>query len=352
MFLFQVYAPVKSKGDEEGDSSSVGIRVRAKKKGEFRLPEAAPPMFLLEGMFKEREVADFISTLTPGVQNAIYASSFAWGYENASRCIKDAMKVGEVKNASDTDDRSRAFLDSMKQQSASGASGKSREVSNFVWSYYNEGLKESQAESAKSESVSEKSAFEQHEGMQVPLTAQDAVALSLSGGIHSPSILYCAAAQQAIEEERKRQEGEIKRGELIRLMHSEEKRAEESKILERKPAEAKAAEEAEELALQRREEIVREYARAERELREAIRVLDGFSGPAKARLRRIAAMLPSGLARALLENEKGFSRRNALRAQLLKWIAFSRKGKKSLLSMPSSRLLKLVSLSSILRLGK
>jgi len=352
MLLFQVYAEIKSKDDEESSGSSVGVKVRAKKKEDIGRPSVLPPTYLLEKAFEDKEVAEFVSSLTPGMQNAIYAASFALGFENSSKCVKSAMKAEEVRSAVAPEVKSQAVAESIKSQATSAPSEKQREVSNFVWSYYNEGLRESQAQVSNSESLSEKIQVEQPEqqAIHVPLSAREAVSLSIAGGSQSPSLIYCAAAMQAVEAEKEQRAAETKRGELLRITHNQH--IEDAKVISLPPAEIKVAQAVEMLATERREELVREYGKMERDLVNAAKLLEELPGTSKEKLGAIAALLPDELARTLLSREKGMSRRGALRAQLVKWIAFSRNGKKSLISMPASKLLKLAALSSLLKLGR
>jgi hypothetical protein len=104
--------------------------------------------------------------------------------------------------------------------------------------------------------------------------------------------------------------------------------------------------------MQRKEEMVREYQKLERDLQSAIRLLDKFTEQEKDKVKKIASMLPSELARFLTMNEKLYSRKIALRAQLSKWLAFSRQSKDSLSKLNAPRLLKLASLSALLRMGR
>jgi len=333
---------VRANDEEDGDSSRLGMKVRVKKNfgEEFLLSSSET----LAKMLSDRELSDFLPTLTPGAQNAIYAASFAWGYENAAKCVKGVMKSEEVKNALEGEDKSRAVMESMKSQAHSSQSETQREVSSFVWSYYNEGLKESQAHGSKSEHMTSKAATEQ-QAIATPLSAREAASLSVSFEAHAPALLYCAAAQQAAEEEKERHIIEAKRSELVRIITNRQEKAAAG-------AKVKVEEEAEKIALERREGLVREYEKIERDLKEAVKALDAFSGTNFERFKRVCDMLPEELALALLAKEKGFERRGALRAQLVKWIAFARKGKRQISSISAGRLLKLAALSSLLRLGK
>jgi len=58
-------------------------------------------------------------------------------------------------------------------------------------------------------------------------------------------------------------------------------------------------------------------------------------------------MLPRELSAFLLLHEKDFVKRRALRAQLSKWLAFSRGSRKSLASVSLPKLVGLAALSSL-----
>ena len=363
MLVFQVYG---QKRDEDGDAisqSHMGVKVRHRKiSDEASLSvlsdEISSSMSASERIMKDKEIADFASTLTPGAQNAIRAASFAWGYENAARYVKNAMKLEEVKNAAGPAERSNAVVESI--QSQAGKNEKASETSKFVWGYYNEDMKEAQAQSSKSEAITQKSHAERREEIQVqPVTSAEAVAMGVAANSHVPSLLYCAGAYRAAEQMREEQALEAKRLQLARLVTPYEERQKAEEEARQKAEKEKAGqagselvEKANELALQRRGELSREYEKEEKQLREAIRALDSFSEDEKDKIKKIAAMLTQELSRFLLAHEKKLARRRALRAQLLRWVAFCRGSRKSLLGMPASRLLKLVSLSSILSLGK
>ena len=214
MFLFQVYAEVKSKDDEESGGTSMGVKLRAKKKENYGPKDILPPAYLLEKAFDDKEVAEFVSSLTPGMQHAIYAASFSMGFENSAKCVKNAMKAEEVKNSAEPAAKSQAVAENIKSQASNAPTEKQREVSNFVWSYYNENLKESQAEVSKSESLSETINTGQtvQQEISIPHSAREAVALSVAGESHTPSLIYCAASMQVIDEEKEKQAAETKRG--------------------------------------------------------------------------------------------------------------------------------------------
>ncbi|MEM2138456.1 MAG: hypothetical protein QW568_05185, partial [Candidatus Anstonellaceae archaeon] len=213
MFLFQMYAEPKHTGGDE-DSMHMGVRIRAIHDFlniHLGIEPAAGVQKSLEAnisatekAFKEKGVSQFMETLTPGAQNAIYAASFVWGYENAIKYLKNAMKVEEVKNAEYPAERSHAVVESVTAQ-AQDHSEKFAETSKFVWSFYNEDLKETQAQVAKSETITGKSSHKGAEqqaipALAVPMSSQEAVAASLSQGSHNPSVLYCTSVEQAAED--------------------------------------------------------------------------------------------------------------------------------------------------------
>src|SRR3989338_4867287 len=183
MLLFQTYAQRPREGEGEEEGSRIGMKVRRRVRrsllGTDEEIEAA--LSKIEKSFREEGISGFISTLTPGTQNAIYAASFVWGYENAAKYVKNAMKVEEVKNAADAVGKSRAVVESIQSQ-ASGPAEKNRETSSFVWSFYNEDLKETQAQAGVTENLSQKEkakAEEELEKVRVPLSAQEAAAMAV-----------------------------------------------------------------------------------------------------------------------------------------------------------------------------
>jgi len=344
-----------SRREDEEDSrpeSRVGMRVKRKPletppDGFTVLVDSSATSFVL----KDKEMASFMATLTPGAQNAIHAASFAWGYENAVKSLKTAMKVDEVKNALDPVEKSKAVMESM--QSQLGQSEKSSEVSKFVWSYYNEDMKEVQAQATRSEAMTEKVHQPEQERMLTPATAQEAVCMSVTMGTHSPSLLYCAGSPQAVQQMHESQAAIMKREELARLVKEERIRTgQPGEQLTEAQRLAISQEETGQVAMQRKEELVEEYQKLEHDLQNAIRVLDKFTEQEKDKVKKIAAMLPSELSRFLTMNEKLFTRKIALRSQLSKWLAFSRQSKDSLSKLSAPRLLKLASLSTLLKLGK
>lgn len=368
MFLFQAYAEQKKAGGDE-DATHMGVRIRAVHDFlSIRLgvePAAGLQKSLesnissAEKAFKEKGVSQFMETLTPGAQNAIYAASFVWGYENAAKYLKNAMKQEEVKNAEGAVEKSHAVVDSLTAQ-ASAHSEKFAETSKFVWSFYNEDLKESQAQVAKSETITEKSS---HKGagqqeispLAVPVSSQEAVAISLSQGSHNPSILYCASVKQAAEDSQEVRIVAAKREELSHLIKA--KQEQEPKIIPVERIKAPSGRQPEEkleeevkIALQRKGEVAEEYEKTEKELKKAIEILDSLSKDDKQWLQKAASALPPELAKIIRARAPDLAKRKALKAQLVKWVAFCRDGRDSLSKMPASRILKLVSLSSLLKL--
>ncbi|MCX8198174.1 MAG: hypothetical protein N3F07_03210 [Candidatus Micrarchaeota archaeon] len=351
MFLFQLQQAARKEEDEDSRSEShVGMKIKRRGKGmpeDFMvLSEDSLASLTLKNLLKDKEIDSFVSTLTPGAQNAIHAASFVWGYENALKSLKNAMKIDEVKNATDPIERSKAVIESM--QSQLGQLEKKSEVSKFVWSYYNEDLKEAQAHSAKTESITDKTLL----AMQQPylaLNAQEAVCASLAMGTYAPALLYCAgsidAAQQAAEarlkiEKRERMASLIKQENVVPI--GKEPVSEEQKAKE-------AAEEASKIAMQRKEEIVKEWEKLEKDLQIAIKVLDKLSEQERDKVRKIAGMLPRELANFLTINQRAYPRKIALRLQLSSWLAFAQKSRSAFSSLTPSRLFKLASLSSIFK---
>jgi len=350
MFVLQVSAEKKESDSEHEENKRFGMRIR---KGEdfFKMAMAMPDeefsstMQSLEREFRKHGVSKFMSTLTPGAQNAIYASSFVWGYENAARYVENAMKLDEVKNASGEAERSKALIESVQQQ-ASGET-KTRTATNFVWGFYNDDMKQSQVESGKSEAFTEKERgreeLQQQSGILMPLNAADAVSMGILHGTASPQILYCSAAGETVREgQEERREG------LVRL---ERIKPGDPRVItvEGDRARLRAASEAEKEAEKRMGALIRGHEDAEAQLEAALAKTDAFKNDETGNAKKIAPMLPAELGRAILAGKGRFAKRRALRKQLESWLAFSRSGRKTLSSLPLGRLLKLASLSSLFR---
>ena len=353
-------------GDSSQEPEHFGMRNRKKGMADVASQDAlavfvdnmAAEMLSPRQVERDSVADNFASTLTPGAQNAIHAASFAWGYENATRYLKNAMKLEEVKNADNAVEKSKAVIESMSAQA--GQNEKTSEVSKFVWGYYNEDLKDTQAQAGKSESLSEKSKVgdaqkeQDEQQLQVRQSLQspsaEAVGNSICAGTLSPTLIYCAEAHQEAEYAQEQREEGQKREELARLITPERMQAARGGTSPDKAVTLAA--ETERIALARRDEELKEFEKAERSLDEAIKTLDHLPGGDKNAAKKIASMLPAELARFIIINEKRLAKRRDLRAQLSKWAAFSSSGRKALHAMPASRLIKLVSLSSFLKLGK
>ena len=362
MFLFQM----EYNSDSNPENSRFGMRNRKRSFSEEAAQSlsvivdgVAAEMLSPSKVTRDKAVEDFASTLTPGAQNAIHAASFAWGYENAMKYVKNAMKLDEVKNADNDVEKSKAVIESMTVQA--GQNEQSETVSKFVWGYYNEDLKDTQAQAGKTETITgknrdaEKEKEQEQQRIQMPLSAPEAVASSICLGTLSPSLLYCADAQQGVAVMQEERAAEQKREELSRLV-SPQGAAQKVRASGAAAAGAGAAsasvemlDDSAKLALARQDEQAREFMQVEKQLNTAIKTLDKFSEDEADKAKKIAAMLPGELSRYILLHEKALSKKRALRAQLSKWMAFSRSGGKALAGMPSSKLIKLAALSSFLR---
>ncbi|VVB99879.1 Uncharacterised protein [uncultured archaeon] len=439
MLSFQIYA---SKEDEDDDRKESPLGAKARKKKELLdahangealfsgdAQEIAANISEIEKSFRKHGLSEFISTLTPGAQNAIYAASFAWGFENAAKSVKNTMTLEEVKRAADPEEKSKVVIESLQKQfqNTEGAE-KTKEVSKFVWGFYNEDMKETQATSSKSESITERDK-EKESPERVPLSATEAVTMGIIQNSHNPAMQYCVGAaqeaessehlqieaqkkeelaklvsaqemhaekeagktieaQQANEKEKEKiaeaekekakeavlekeaqkaaeegpkliiQEQEKERQKSIKMPPAEkEKEAVDSVVIARIKEEEKAmgaaaqkiSSEAVALAIQRRQELVKEYVKVETELLSALDKLDSMAKEEKFQVKKFAAMLPRELSRYVLSREKLFSKRTVLRKQLVKWIAFCRDGRGSISRMPLNRLIKMISLSNLFR---
>jgi hypothetical protein len=324
--------------------------------------ELAAAISSIEKSFREHGLSDFISTLTPGAQNAIYAASFAWGYENAAKYVKSAMKLSEVQHANDIEEKSKAVVESLQKQ-ASAHSDSESSVSRAVWSFYNEDMKETQVQTARSETITEKERAKQE--MLMPHSAPEAIANGMMQQSLSPIMLYCAGTQQSAE---LRQAEAHKKEEMARLvspegaaspLRIEARQEEERKALEEKLrtdsvqeelARNGVASEAMLLAMQRRQELLREINEAEKGIRKALRLLEKMQEDDQAGLKKLLeSALPPVLSFELLHRKKALLRKLAVKRQLEKWFSFCSTAKGRLSSMPLGRLIKLVSLSRLFR---
>ena len=351
MFIFQAYAE-KRDGDSEEDKR-FGMKI--KKTGEFLSAALAMPdeqfagaLVSIEKTFKAKGISDFMNTLTPGAQNAIYASSFVWGYENAAKYVQNAMKLDEVKNAANEAERSKVVIENVQQQ-ASGET-KVKAATTFAWGYYNDDMKQSQAQSGSSETLTEKEKTkeetQQQSGIVMPLNAAEAVSMGIAHSSVAPEMLYCSASGEAVQGMHEAKEEEEKRERLERM---EGIRPGQPRIIALTPERMKAENEVMREAEKRQAELVSEHAEAERKLEAALDRLDTFKRDEPANAKKIAAMLPSELARAILSGSGKYAKRKALRKKLENWLAFSRSGKSAISTMSLGRLLKVVSLSSLLK---
>jgi vacuolar-type H+-ATPase subunit I/STV1 len=351
MFAFQVYA---EKDEAAEENRRFGMKV-GRGQDFISIAMAMPDeqfssaLQSLEREFRKQGVSKFMSTLTPGAQNAINAGSFVWGYENAAKYVQNAMKLDEVKNAATTEQRSKAVVESVQQQS--GAETKAKEATTFAWGYYNEDMKQPQAVAGVSETAKEKEKtreeMQQQSGIMMPLNAAEAVSMGLATNSSTPELLYCSAAGEAAKSMQLQEEESRKREGLERL---EGVRIGEPRVIALTPEESrlKAVQKTEQEAEKRRLELIREHEGAERQLDAAIAKLDSIKDEREA-VKKAATMLPSELARAMLTGGGRYAKRKAAKKKLLAWLAFSRSGKSALSSLSLGKLLKLASLSSLFR---
>ena len=357
MLLFQVYAEKKESDSSQDENKRFGMKV-GKSAGFIAAAMAMPDeqfagaLVSIEKTFKSKGISEFMNTLTPGAQNAIYASSFVWGYENAAKYVQNAMKLDEVKNAANESERSKVVVESVQQQ-ASGET-KNKQSNTFAWGYYNEDMKQSQAQSGVTETVTEKEKTreeaQQQSGIMMPLNASEAVSMGIAHNTAAPELLYCSASGDAVLGMQERKEEDAKRERLERM---EGIKPGEPRIIVLRPEEerlkAKASQDVMHEAEKRQAELVSEHAEVERKLEAAMDKLDTFKKDDEANARKIAAMLPSELARAILAGSGKYAKRKALRKRLESWLAFSKSGKSAVAALSLGRLLKLASLSTLLR---
>jgi len=388
MFLLQVFAEKrKREEDSERDEDSKRFGMKLRKLQQFLAAhlEGAPipadaievkeAFAAAEKLFIKDGLSDALSTLTPGAQNAIKAGSFLWGYENAAKYLKNAMKLAEQKGISGIEEKSREVLGSVQKQAA-GQNERMRESEKIIWTFYNEALKDFQAQAAATEIMVEKLGSER-ELPQVPLSAKDAIASALGQQSVYPALIYCTnmlEIQRELEVEQQRQATEIKKGELERLVSAQQEihamspdqkkdlrtAQEELRKKEAEPVVIPDTRQRNEekllvpqpelsLALKRHEELLREYEQAEKALEKTIEQLELVRSNDTERIKAIIdSSLPPSLSQ-LLTGKKELVKRSALIKQLKKWLAFARKGSSELAAMQPGRIAKLLSLSSLLK---
>jgi len=342
VFTFQAFA---QKEEEQSPSS------QAKKKA---AEQSAEPEIIsehivaskadMDKVFRKKGISEFLTTLTPGAQNAIYAASAAWGYENAAKYVKNSMKLEEVKNSIDSTERSKSVLESVTSQAQAEHSETSQETSKFVWGFYNEDMKETQAQAGKSEHITERQKAARQE-LVLPASAHSAVMSSIAENTNNPALLYCTSAQQVAEDQRAAQLEAQKKEELARLVLLPGVKA-------ASPPTHKVEAEPSSLVLSRREEVLAEYEKTEKQLETAIKVLDQLETENREDMEKAASMLPKELSKLVMRKKSLLSSRKALRLQLVKWVTFCTDSRQAIKDMPGSRLLKLASLSTLLKIGK
>ena len=388
MLIFQVFADKKKKEDEdesERHDPRFGMRLRKVAKflkahlegGEIPLEaaEVAAAVRQAEKYFEKNDLSEFMSTLTPGAQNAIYAGSFLWGYENAAKYVKNAMKIAEAKNDS-TLGTSKEVLTSVQEQ-ASHQNERVRESEKIIWTFYNESLKDFQKQVSSTEIMVDKPELQ---AQSAPLTAQDAVAQSIEQNSNYPSLLYCVSMsgiERELEEQKSDLLAEKKKEELVRLETAQPavKGDEAEKVQVRAAQEALRKEinslasvpdikqKADQLlpdlsavsgpalaaSTKRHQETIAEFGRQERAMQETLKELEVIRENDYARIKAtISANLPPGLSQAILQ-KKELSKRLALQKQLKKWLTFCRKGRGYLSRIPPGKMAKLLSLTQLLK---
>ena len=388
MLVFQAFADKKKREEEEGRSEGerrFGMKIRKLQQFLAAYLDGAPipadaaevkeAFAAAEKFFSKEGLADELSTLTPGAQNAIKAGSFLWGYENAAKYLKNAMKLTEQKGISGIEEKSREVLGSVQNQ-ASSQNERLRESEKIIWTFYNSALKDFQAQASSTEIMVEK-LISGRETQQVPLSAKEAFASALEQKSVYPALLYCTnllEIQRELEEEHQKQAAEMKKEELERLVGAQQEilaipqeqkkdlrlAQEELRKKEAEPVTIPDTRQRNEeklpvsqpelsLALKRHEELLREYEQAEKALEKTMEQLEAVRGNDSERIRAILdSYLPPAISQ-LLAGKKELVKRSALIKQLKKWLAFSRKGRTELAAMPLGRIAKLLSLSSLLK---
>ncbi|MCX8197131.1 MAG: hypothetical protein N3G80_02335 [Candidatus Micrarchaeota archaeon] len=332
MFIFQMQMHKKKENEEQTSMQRQFLQ--------SAFPEIIPIsdskdaeslMSIVERSFKKHGIADFLSTLTPGTQNAIYAASFVWGYENAARYVKNAMKLSEVQSAKTVEEKSKALIESVQKQAAQE---KETDISHVIWSFYNEDMKESQIESARSQTFFEK--HKQQQELLIPQDGQQAVVSGILQNSLSPLLLYCASSQQHAESEKKE--------EFAKLFMPQP-----AVQLQVKTPQEKEETESEQLVIKNKEEVLQQLKITEEQLKQAQMLIEKVEKDNQSRLKEILQKhLPPLLYLELFGQSKAL-RKLAVKKQLQKWLAFCSSAQKQLSIFPAGKLIKLALLSKLFR---
>ncbi len=274
--------------------------------------------------FATSDCADYVASLSPSAQAAIHTSSFLIGYDNAHRAVKKAMSETTLKSAASVKEKS----DFTVQAVADYANTKSSQISHaasFVWSYYNEDLKNQDAYVAKSASsfmVAEAS------GEELSKQANFALEKTVADLSIAPSYQFCIA-QAGGQEEAHAQPTIVP-----------------VQVLEQKEARLSV-----QISEKRREELVKQYDIAIAQVQESVEKMNKSNDADKRAIREIiSAPMPRSITDALKLIPPEQKNRKIVLMILLGRLDFLRRGRSEILSLTGKKLAALV--SSLPFLGK
>ncbi|MBS3069201.1 hypothetical protein J4441_02435 [Candidatus Micrarchaeota archaeon] len=348
MLIFQVFA---QKQQQQGEAP-----VRESGEGENIFHPAQflqSDMKAAEKLFEKNGYSHFLQTLTPGAKNAVYAASFAWGFENASRALSGAMEQQSAQAQSDKISRSTSVVKGMCDAAAENSLAQPQAVS-FVWSFYNEDLKSSQATASKSEIMVEdnvgsaqKPVQGQHAGIgelqaqpmqqivqaQVQMQMQEVLSQCIQQGDLSRSFEVCAAQQAQQSAQQSAQKIEI---EKAQQMQTQQVQAQQAKL---------------EISEEKRVAMLAEYDKAISALEQKIEEIKNADARDLQKLEELVQKeprLPKGILKLLSSLKKEERGKRAYIALLKKELLGLQKGRSVLSTLTGSSLSKMLSLKSLL----
>ncbi|VVB57841.1 Uncharacterised protein [Candidatus Anstonella stagnisolia] len=298
-----------------------------------------------ERLFEKKGYSNFLQTLTPGARNAIYAASFAWGFENASRALSGAMEQKEVQDAQSKTEKSTAVVKGMCENAQDGGQVQQQAV-NFVWSYYNEDLKHAQATAAKSEIMVEHIGTRQKGGVQQPGDLQ-------SQSHPVPQIIQTETQKQAeqvlsqcIMQNDLSRSFEICAAERVQNAQQEKQKAQRMEIVQNPIIGQKI-----EISEEKRTAVLAEYDKAIAATEQKIGQLKDSDSKDLQKLEELVQKepkLPEGILKRLSSLKKEDKGKRTYLAMLKKELLGLQRGRSTLSTLTGGALSKMLSLKSLL----
>lgn len=306
-----------------------------------------------EKLFEKKGYSNFLQTLTPGAQNAIYAASFAWGFENASRALSGAMEQKQVQDAESKSEKSTAVVKSMCENAQEGGQVQQQAV-NFVWSYYNEDLKHAQATAATSEILVENLGARQKGGIQQGSERQQEGISELQKQVQPiPQIIQTETQKQAeqvlsqcIMQNDLSRSFEICAAERIQNAQ-QGKNAQGIEIVQSNPLQQKI-----EISEEKRAAMLEEYSKAIAATEQKIEQLQDADAKNLQKLEELVQKepkLPEGILKRIASLKKEDKGKRAYLSMLKKELLGLQKGRSTLSSLTGGALSKMLSLKSLLQ---